>query len=906
MRVKHVGWLLLLGIVSVAMAADDVPRPTAQQAGARLKAIDQVEVARYKALDLAQVALEDQVDELNNRAPRYAIPHKVELNPVETGRWEPLGDGRVVWRYRVVAAEASSLNFGFTEYELPKSATLWAYSPDFKHRVGPYTAANNNAARQLWTPVILGDEAVIEVTVLESELRDVKLKLSHIGQGYRFFGRKTAYCKSGTCNTDVACIADDSPWQQPRRATAAISEGGSRFCTGSLVNNTANDQKMLFATATHCTPNPATLVAFWNFESPTCRTPGSSASGNVNVGPVDMTSTGAVFRAATNNPFAGSTPGGTRSDWTLVEFNTPPPPAYNVYWAGWDRTDTAHACSEADDCASVHHPDGDEKRITFIETAMSTGNISSATGVHWFVQWDSSPSIARLPNLPPPVPTSVPPSVTEPGSSGSPLYNADQRLVGVLSGGASACGVGVGQLNDLYGKLAHAWDGTGITPNTAATRMRDWLDPGGTNPNFLDGRGVCTPPATPAILVATPNGDNRIDLTWDAVPGAETYFIYRGAGACPGSGAVQIGQSATNSFSDTDVSGLQTYNYRVSAYDEAEDCASPQGTCASATAAGICTSPPNFAGLTSAVSAGTAACAINLAWSAGSANCSGPMVYNVYRSTTPGFTPDASSLLESCVAGTSLADTTAASATNYEYVLRAEDVGADGGTGQCGGREETNLVRRLAAAGGPDDVLFNDDVEGGPANFTTTGTGAGANFAISTSFANSPTQSWSIASPTTNSDRQLNLASPINVTTPGFTLSFFHRINLEDGFDGGVLEYSLNGTNWFDILAGTGPIPANPGRIVLNGYTDTISSGFTSAISGRQAWSGVATTFIQSRMDLSDFAGQTVQLRWRHVTDSSVARVGWAIDDIRISAPTACGASLPDAIFDDGFELPPP
>lgn len=901
MAFRNWGWILALGMIAGAHAADG-PQPAAMQPGLKIKQVGQLEKRTYEALDLAAVALEDQVDELNNRAPRYAIPKKVLIRPVETGTWEKLGDGRVMWRYHVVAAEASSLNFGFTEYEMPKSATLWAYSPDFKHQVGPYTAANNSAAKQLWTPVILGEEAVIEVTVLESELKDMKLQLSQIGQGYRFFGRKTAYCKSGACNTDVACIADESPWQQPRRSAASISTGGSRFCSGSLVNNTAGDQRMFFATATHCMdPGDApSLVAFWNFESPTCRTPGSSDSGSgAVVGPVNQTSTGAVFRAATNNPFEGPGAGNSRSDWTLVEFNTQPPTAFNVYWAGWDRTNTAHACSEADDCASIHHPSGDEKRITFIEQAMTTAGISSATDVHWFVQWDQTPSVARLPNLPQPPPATLPTSVTEGGSSGSPLYNADQRLVGVLSGGLSACNAAPANMNDQYGKLAHSWDGLG----TSATRMRDWLDPGGSNPNFIDGRGVCTPPAIPTNLVATPNGDNRIDLTWDAVPGAETYFIYRGAGTCPGSGGVQIGQSNTNSFSDTDVSGLQAYNYRVSAYDETEDCESQQGVCSSATATGVCTSPPNFAGLTSAVSAGTAACAINLAWSAGTANCGGPLAYNVYRSETPGFTPGPATLIESCVSGTNATDDDATSATNYEYVVRAEDVSAEGGSGQCGGREETNLVRRIAAAGGPDDVLFNDDVESGPGNFTAAGSGAGSNFSIVTTAANSPTQSWFVQSATAPSDRQLALTNPVAISTPGYTLSFFHRFDLESPWDGGVLEYSLDGATWFDILAGNGgAIPANANRFQTGGYTTTINSTASGPLPGRRAWSGDSVTFINTIVNLSDFVGTSLRLRWRHGTDVSLAEVGWWVDDIRISAPSACNATLPDPIFYDGFE----
>ena len=77
----------------------------------------------------------------------------------------------------------------------------------------------------------------------------------------------------------------------------------------------------------------------------------------------------------------------------------------------------------------------------------------------------------------------IPPSVTEPGSSGSAVYSAERRLIGVLSGGPSACGSTGASLRDFYGALYHAWEGIG----TPATRMKDHLDPVGTNPEFIDG-----------------------------------------------------------------------------------------------------------------------------------------------------------------------------------------------------------------------------------------------------------------------------------------------------------------------------------------------------------------------------------------------------------------------------------
>lgn len=83
----------------------------------------------------------------------------------------------------------------------------------------------------------------------------------------------------------------------------------------------------------------------------------------------------------------------------------------------------------------------------------------------------------------------IPPSVTEQGSSGSPLYNADRQLVGVLSGGPSVCGSTGTSLRDQYGKLAHAWEGLG----TPATRVRDYLDPDSTGAEFIYGRAAPNP-----------------------------------------------------------------------------------------------------------------------------------------------------------------------------------------------------------------------------------------------------------------------------------------------------------------------------------------------------------------------------------------------------------------------------
>ncbi|MDJ0839286.1 MAG: hypothetical protein QNK37_22400, partial [Acidobacteriota bacterium] len=328
----------------------------------------------------------------------------------------------------------------------------------------------------------------------------------------------------------------------------------------------------------------------------------------------------------------------------------------------------------------------------------------------------------------------------------------------------------------------------------------------------------CTPPPTPTGLSAAANGNNNIDLTWNSVAGADSYRIYRADGTgCPAGSYSLIGTSATTSFSDSTVSGGITYAYVVSAFVTADNCESAQSGCADATATGACTIPPTFAGADAATNLQTAQCAIEVSWSAATANCgTGAVSYNVYRSTTSGFTPGTA--IATGVTGLSYTDTTVLNATTYYYIVRAEDTD---------GNEDTNTNEVSGAASGPDGIGFADDLESGSGNWSVSGSGAGANWTLTTTQANSPTTSFFANDPSSISDRYLD---SINISLPAGApalLQFFHWYNTESSFDGGVLEISTGGA-YSDVGAA---------NITENGYNSTISTNFSSPIGGRQAWS---------------------------------------------------------------------
>jgi lysyl endopeptidase len=571
---RKLAWLLLLlTFGGIAHAAPGGFVPTAERyAVLDVNRVDSVLPAK---LDLARLGEEDAAEERAGMAPRFAIPEKVSITPARRGTWENLGDGQLLWRLRVIGREGTnSLNLGFTRFKMSPGSRLMVYSTDGSQVLRPFTAADNAKHGELWTPVILTDDLIVELTVPKKEAKTVELKLGWINQGYRGFGTITAdsYNKSGSCNLDVECLDPGDSWREEMRAVAVISTGGSRFCTGSLLNDTAGDRKMYFITANHCgitSANAASLVAYWNYQNSFCRTPGSAASGAPGDGSLTQFHTGSFFRASS-----------AASDFTLVELDDPPVAAYNHFWAGWDRSTGNFACSGTTPCASIHHPNTDEKRITYVTTTTATTSYSGTTspgdGTHIWAHWATDP----------PGPFTVP-GVTEPGSSGSPLYSQAGRFIGQLHGGPSACGATGDSLSDYYGRFSVSWTGGG----TNSTRLSNWLDAGNTGAvtvNGLDGSGPCTPPAAPTGLTATAVSQTQINLSWTAVPGATSYTILRSTTS--GGPYTAVGTSATTSFSNTGLNCNTTYFYVVTA---SNGCSSGNSAQAQATTQ-VCTACNNI------------------------------------------------------------------------------------------------------------------------------------------------------------------------------------------------------------------------------------------------------------------------------------------------------------------------
>lgn len=131
------------------------------------------------------------------------------------------------------------------------------------------------------------------------------------------------------------------------------------------------------------------------------------------------------------------------------------------------------------------------------------------------------------------------------------------------------------------------------------------------------------------------------------------------------------------------------------------------------------------------------------------------------------------------------------------------------------------------------------------------------------------------------STKEDGLYSPEYDITEVSTLEFWHFMDSESGYDGGVLEISDDGgTSWTDL----GP------HITSGGYDRSFSGG---PLSGRDGWTGTYDAWKQVSVDLAAWAGKTVRFRWHYACDTSSSLTGWWVDDIVVeTSEKVCDASV--------------
>lgn len=386
----------------------------------------------------------------------FAKNLELGVTPDLVGTWDYTFNNMAVWRYKIISKSAETLNLGFTEYVMPAQGKMYLYGQGKNQILGPFTKSDNEDHRQLWTPVVEGEEITIEIQIPIEHISDLKLKLEYVNHDFMNILKSGSNSSSGSCNVDVACGAEDGfPIIDTKRdiinSVGAFTLNGTEQCSGVLVNNSRNDCTPYFLTANHCevsTGNAASVVVYWNYQNSNCRAPETVESGNDGDGSLEQFTTGSTF-------LAGYAP----SDFTLLLLDDMVSPEFSPYFAGWN---IGRALPDTSVC--IHHPNVEEKRISI---DFDPNDISVDNAGDTFIRvnsWDFG--------------------TTEKGSSGAPLFNNNNEIIGLLNGGQATC---INEEFDEFGPMFLSWEGGG----TKDTRLKDWLDPDNLGLNSLAGKN-CT------------------------------------------------------------------------------------------------------------------------------------------------------------------------------------------------------------------------------------------------------------------------------------------------------------------------------------------------------------------------------------------------------------------------------
>lgn len=457
--------------------------------------------------DADLVAADDRHRDADGDLSLYARFVVANASLDRDGLWTELPDGSRIWRVRVLSTGAQAMELFFSDTYLPQGAQVYVYDEHAEQVLGGYTKLHVTEGGHFSTGMVFGEACIVEYEEPAEVRGEGSLHLVKVAHAYR----NVLHLNSGACNVDVNC-SEGGAWADQRDAVVRIRvvvPAGTGFCTGVLMNNTARDCKGYILTAFHCTRESVeasehfgNYIFRFQFQRTTCAT--GSATGNEQWG--------CVPRADSNDEG-----GYFGSDYSLLELINPIPASYNPYWAGWDIGGQPPASG-----VCIHHPDGDVKKISTFSSAAGSGSWSGFTAnSHWITYWESTANGS---------------GVTEPGSSGSPIFDPEKRVVGTLTGGASCCTVN-GCPNpptgpdypDYFGRMDyHFWENN---PNTTEDELHWWLSPQN-GPDFLDGsRNPCEPigmdelsegmpelfpnPVTDLLIVRVPQsllGADRLDV----------------------------------------------------------------------------------------------------------------------------------------------------------------------------------------------------------------------------------------------------------------------------------------------------------------------------------------------------------------------------------------------------------
>lgn len=465
---KHFSYVIIIALIALLpldnysqISSGGVP-PSFKKS----KIADEVPVISFEKPDFTIIELEDKEDAKEGLPPRVAVHLPLDANPLNNGDWVQLDDQTYIWRTDIEAKEALAIGLHFVNFELKDADELFVYDSKKEFLLGAFTKENNSNDGKFATQHIIGEKIRVEFHTKNKPANgeNVPFVIEDIAYFYRGVANfADKWGESQECHININCSEGDR-WQTHKKGVVHINfqtSGGTYICSGSLINNTAEDKTPYVIFAEHCGGNDGInhnqWVFYFNYERSGCENQGTTTPNST---------TGCDPKAT------GSINGG--SDFFLVELDNDVPESYNPYWNGWDIRPEAPSIG-----VSIHHPAGDSKKVSTFETPLLTTTWNGYIGAQdaaWSVRWASTVNGH---------------GVTEGGSSGSPIFNQFGRIVGTLTGGSSSCEIPTNR--DMYGKISYHWESNG---SADADKLKPWLDPTNTGLQYIEGRDYNNPSNT--------------------------------------------------------------------------------------------------------------------------------------------------------------------------------------------------------------------------------------------------------------------------------------------------------------------------------------------------------------------------------------------------------------------------
>jgi len=412
-----------------------------------------IDVLTMPGFDVKKLLAEDEINKGLDLPYRFGHAFKVDYNMQNSGTWSQVNGGKV-WSLKIVSKGAYSINLAFSKFYLPKDSRLYIYNEQKTVIQGPYTSENNTKDRKLSSDLIEGSAIILEYFEADNVKEKPEISISKVVHAYRnlFSNSTKSYGSSESCNIDVNCPEGDD-WQDESDAVAMILINNNALCSGCMVNNTAQDFTPYFLTANHCISgqNVDNWTFRFQYKSPTCG--GGDDYSYYSYYGADLEAHSSV------------------SDFALLELDTRPNGNTGITYAGWSRSATAPTSA-----VGIHHPSGDVMKISIdSDQAISVAWGGGQANSHWRVSYDDG--------------------VVEHGSSGSPLFDQNHRIVGQLHGNQnynpnlSYCEQPIGE----YGRFDVSW----------THGLSQFLDPG--NTGAMTTNTIKIPYVTGTNLVCTSN-----------------------------------------------------------------------------------------------------------------------------------------------------------------------------------------------------------------------------------------------------------------------------------------------------------------------------------------------------------------------------------------------------------------